>query len=86
MDRAQWEPMPRQAVDNTGQQILKQILAKTWIAKTWNNQVPDSIKEFPQASFLSAYKNHFMLEYKAFVCNDIDCYSCSTNYLKHIYR
>ena len=56
------------------------------LVNTWNKQVPDSIKEFPQASFLSAYKNHFMLEYKAFVCNDIDCYSCSTNYLKHMYR
>ena len=54
------------------------------IANTWNKQVPDSIKDFLPASFQNAYKNHFMLEYKDFTCNVIDCYSCSTDYHKHM--
>ena len=61
-------------------------MPKHSIANIWNKHVPDSIKDFPEASFLNAYKSHFILAYKDFVCNDANCYSCSTNYYKHMYR
>ena len=61
-------------------------LPKHSIANVWNKFVPDSIKDFPEASFLHTYKSHFILEYKNFDCKADNCYSCSTNYYKHMYR
>ena len=32
-------------------------------AHIWNNLVPISIKDFPEVSFITAYKNHSIQEY-----------------------
>ena len=70
---------------HTKNDIVVHRMPRYSIANIWNKLVPDSIKEFPQMSFLTAYKSHFVLEYKSFTCNNTDCYSCSTNYHKHMY-
>ena len=32
----------------------------------WNKEVPSGIKHFQETTFLSAYKDHFLQQYKAF--------------------
>ena len=51
-------------------------------AHIWNNLVPISIKDYPEASFITAYKNHFIQEYNDFKCNRENCYSCESRFIR----
>ena len=54
---------------------MEQMCATT-IPTIWNKEVPSGIKHFQEATFLSAYKDHFLQQYKAFTCTKSNCYSC----------
>ena len=59
-----------------------QRMPKYSIAQIWNKCVPKSIKDFPEASFNLAYKNHFIQEYSGFKCTKLNCYSCESRYIR----
>ena len=55
----------------------KEQMCATTIPTIWNKEVPSGIKHFQEATFLSAYKDHFLQQYKAFTCTKSNCYSCN---------
>ena len=59
-----------------------QRMPKYNIAKIWNESVPNSIKDFQEASFSFAYKNHFIQEYNEFNCAKQNCYSCESRFIR----
>ena len=59
-----------------------QRLPKYNMAKVWNNSVPRSIKDFPEASFHIAYRSHLTQEYKDFICNKKNCFSCESRFIR----
>ena len=61
---------------------LVQRMPKYNIAHNWNNNVPKSFKDLPEASFHSAYKSHFLQKYCEFNCNKDNCYSCESRYVR----
>ena len=48
----------------------------TNIPKVWNKEVPTDLKSMQELSFVNAYKQHFMQQYKSFKCNVENCFSC----------
>ena len=51
----------------------------TNIPKIWNKEVPIDLKSYQELSFVAAYKQHFLQQYKLFNCNIKNCYSCGNS-------
>ena len=48
----------------------------TNIPKIWNKEVPTDLKSMQELSFVNAYKQHFLQQYKSFKCHVDNCFSC----------
>ena len=48
----------------------------TNIPKIWNKEVPVDLKLLQELSFVNAYKQHFLQQYKSFKCKIPNCFSC----------
>ena len=51
----------------------------TNIPKIWNKEVPSDFKVFQETTFIGAYKEHFLQQYRSYICNVPNCYSCGNS-------
>ena len=51
-------------------------MCSTRIPLIWNKEVPNELKSLQETAFVNAYKEHFLQQYRSFMCTDPNCYPC----------
>ena len=48
----------------------------TNVPKIWNKEVPSDFKVCQETTFIGVYKEHFLQQYRSYICSVPNCYSC----------